>query len=117
MKLKNISAAAFPILLSILFFSQKSFSQTTFYHRYVIEFTDKDNSPYSTSDPSQYLSQRAIDRRNHYNIPIVESDLPVNPAYIQQVLATGVTLLNPSKWLNSISIQTDDSLALVAISN
>jgi len=117
MKQKKISSAAFPILLIIILFSQKTFSQTTFYHRYVIEFTDKDNSPFSVSNPSQYLSQRAIDRRNRYNIPNVESDLPINPSYIQQVLATGVKLLNRSKWLNSISIQTDDSLALVAISN
>lgn len=124
MKLRKIPAAVFSLKASIwaiflvtIFLSPKSFSQTTFYHRYVIEFTDKDNSPYSTSNPSQYLSQRAIDRRNRYNIPIVVSDLPINPSYIQQVVATGVKLLNRSKWLNSISIQTEDSLALVAISN
>ncbi|HYV91002.1 MAG TPA: S8 family serine peptidase [Chitinophagales bacterium] len=117
MKLKKISVTALSLLVSAIFFSQKSFSQTTFYHRYIIEFTDKDNNPYSTSNPSQYLSQRSIDRRNRYNIPVVKSDLPINPSYIQQVLATGVKLLNRSKWLNSISIQTDDSLALVAISN
>lgn len=92
-----------------------SFSQTSVYHRYIIEFTDKNNSPFSISNPSQYLSQRSIDRRNRYGIQITINDLPVNPDYINQVLNTGVTLLNRSKWLNSISIETEDSLALVAI--
>lgn len=90
-------------------------AQTSAYSRYIIEFTDKFNSPYSISDPSQYLSQRAIDRRIRYGIGIDEFDLPINPDYIQAVTATGVTLLNRSKWLNSVSIQTDDSLALAAV--
>lgn len=104
-------------LIILLFLSQKSFSQTTYYHRYVIEFTDKNNSPFAIEEPSQYLSERAIERRNRYDIPVLLNDLPVNPSYIQQVTATGVKLLNRSKWLNSITIQTEDSLALVAISN
>ncbi|MBA3647866.1 MAG: S8 family serine peptidase [Chitinophagales bacterium] len=91
------------------------FSQTTIYHRYIIEFTDKDNNPFSISDPLQYLSQRAIDRRARQQIPITISDLPINPDYIQQVLNTGVKILNNSKWLNSISIETSDSIALNAI--
>ena len=98
-----------------LLLAEKSFSQTTSYHRYIIEFTDKNNSPFSVNNPSAFLSQRAIDRRNRYDIQITETDLPINPNYIQQVLATGVKLLNRSKWLNSISIQTEDSLALAAI--
>jgi hypothetical protein len=109
------------LLLGFIFFialpMKKSFSQTTTFHRYLVEFTDKENSPYSISSPSAYLSQRAIDRRNRYGIPITEADLPVNPSYVQAVQATGVTLLNRSKWLNSISIYTEDSLALVAIRN
>jgi hypothetical protein len=103
------------ILFFLVFISKSSLSQTTFYHRYVIEFTDKNNSPYSISSPEVYLSQRALDRRMRYNIAITESDLPINPSYIQQVAATGVKILNRSKWLNSISIQTEDSLALDVI--
>ncbi|MFI5135732.1 MAG: S8 family serine peptidase, partial [Chitinophagales bacterium] len=121
MHLSNISkhlTCFFILLFSFaLLPSEKSFAQTSVYHRYIIEFTDKNNSPFSVSNPSAFLSQRAIDRRNRYNIPITETDLPINPSYIQQVEATGVKLLNRSKWLNSISIQTDDSFALVAIRN
>ena len=43
-------------------------------------------------------------------------DLPVNPSYINQVLATGAVTFNySSKWLNAISITTTDAAALAAI--
>ncbi|MBA2423210.1 MAG: S8 family serine peptidase, partial [Chitinophagales bacterium] len=104
-------------LFTVLFIavSTACFSQTSTYHRYIIEFIDKENNPYSVTNPSEYLSQRAIDRRTRYNIAITSNDLPVTPDYVEQVRNTGVKLLNKSKWLNSISIETDDSLALLEI--
>ena len=56
------------------------------YNKYIIRFIDKYNSPYSLSNPSAYLSQKAIDRRTRYSIAFDSSDLPVNPSYVQQVL-------------------------------
>ncbi len=48
---------------------------------YRIYLSDKANTPYSISNPSAYLSQRAIDKRTRFNIPITEQDLPINPQY------------------------------------
>lgn len=84
--------------------------------KYWIKFTDKNGSPYSVNNPSEYLSQRAIDRRTQYGIGIAESDLPVNPQYIEAVANTGVTVINASKWLNSVTIYTTDADALNTIS-
>jgi len=80
--------------------------------KYYVQFTDKNDSPYSIDNPSQYLSQKAIDKRIKFNIPIEENDLPVNPAYIQAVKDIGVIILNPTKWLNGTTIQTDDILKI-----
>jgi hypothetical protein len=80
--------------------------------KYVIEFTDKNDSPYSIDNPEEYLSQRAIDRRERYDIPIDKYDLPVNPQYIQAVAEIGVEVLNPTKWLNAVVIYTDDQSKL-----
>lgn len=80
--------------------------------KYYVQFTDKNNSPYSIDDPSEYLSQKSIDRRIKQNIPIEENDLPVNPSYIQAVKDVGVIILHPTKWLNGITIQTDDILLI-----
>jgi subtilisin family serine protease len=78
-----------------------------------VQFTDKNNTPYSLSDPAAYLSQRALDRRARQNIPIDSLDLPVDPAYIAQLLASGnMQLLTRSKWFNAVTIRSTDTLAL-----
>jgi subtilisin family serine protease len=80
---------------------------------YWVQFTDKDHTPYSLSAPQDYLSQRALDRRARQNIPIDSLDLPVDPAYIAQLLAAGqIELLNVSKWFNAVTIRSTDTLAL-----
>ena len=90
---------------------------------YYIQFTDKNNSPYSIDNPEEFLSQRAINRRNIQEIEIVENDLPVNPEYLQGVADAGATLLNATKWLNGVTIYTesqtvlDDILALPYVSS
>ncbi len=83
--------------------------------KYWVRFTDKDNSPYSIENPGEFLSERAIARREAQQIPVVENDLPVNPGYLEQVAETGVTILNVSKWFNSVTIHTTDQAALNAI--
>ncbi len=84
-------------------------------NKYYIQFTDKNNSPYSINDPETFLTARAIARRQAQNIPIQENDIPVNPQYVQGVAATGAQILNTSRWLNGVTIFTDDSTVLTAI--
>lgn len=86
------------------------------YPKWIIRFTDKNNSPYSISTPSAFLSEKAIERRTKYHIAIDSTDLPVNPSYVQQVLAAGnVQLLNESKWLNQILIYCTDNATINTI--
>lgn len=102
-------------LLVLLSITQISKAQST---RYVVRFKDKGTNPYQLNDPSAYLSPRAIARRIRYNIAIDSTDLPVTPRYIDSIRAAGaVTILNVSKWLNSVTIQTTDAAALAKINN
>ena len=82
---------------------------------YWVKFTDKANSPYSINNPEEYLSQRALERRARLNIAIDEYDIPVNPQYLQAVADCGAQLLNPSKWLNGVSVYTDSQSVVEAI--
>ena len=82
---------------------------------YWVQFTDKANSPYSIDNPSEYLSQRALERRSRLGIAIDEYDIPVNPQYLQAVADCGAQLLNPSKWLNGVSVYTDSQSVVNAI--
>ncbi len=84
------------------------FSNTAgFSSRYFIQFKDKNNSPFSVTNPSDYLSAKAIQRRTNQNIQITDSDLPVNPFYIDSVRAMGASILNATKWLNGVTVDCD----------
>ena len=92
------------------------FQSNAQYNTYLVKFKDKDLNPYSLSNPSEYLSQRSIDRRIRYGITLDSSDLPITPAYIDSIKASGnVTILTLSKWLNQVSIKTTDEAALAKI--
>lgn len=98
------------ICLPFSFFSQN----TSFW----ISFTDKNNSPYSVAQPTQFLSQRSIERRANAGISVLTNDLPVNDTYIDSILASGnFQLLQSSRWFNAIAISTDDTTSLNIILN
>lgn len=83
--------------------------------KFWIGFTDKLATPYTLSQPEQYLSSKTIERRATYGIPVEETDLPVDPAYVQTVKETGATVLYPSRWLNGVVITVPDSATLLAV--
>jgi len=106
MKITIILVICFPLS----FFAQNS--------SFWISFTDKNNSPYSISKPSEFLSQKSIERRTNAGITILTNDLPVNKTYIDSILLSGnFKLLQSSKWFNSIAISTDDTTSLNSILN
>lgn len=80
--------------------------------RYWVQFTDKDNTPFSVATPEQFLSQRSIERRQRQQIIIDQSDLPVDPNYIAQVRDAGAEILNVSKWFNSVTVRITDPSVL-----
>lgn len=82
---------------------------------YWVQFTDKNNSPYSIDNPEAYLSPRALQRRANQGIAIDEYDIPVNPQYLQAVADCGAELLNPSKWLNGVSVYVTNPSVIEAI--
>ena len=96
--------ASFTILTNL-------FSQS--YYKFAVYFSDKSpvGYPYSLSTPIDFLSQRSIDRRTRYSIPLVALDLPVAPSYTAGVLAISdsIKFYNKSKWMNCIVVGTSDS--------
>lgn len=104
-------------LLAVVLFYFYGQSEAQF-SKYIIRFKDKAGTPFSVGDPSKYLSAKAIDRRRKQSIIIDETDLPVNPNYIDSVrLAGNVIILDQSKWLNQVCIATTDVAALDKINH
>jgi hypothetical protein len=84
--------------------------------RYRVYLADKNNSTFSIQQPQEFLSPRAIERRQKQNIPISLQDIPVNPSYIQALQAIqGVSVVHTSKWFNTAVVQVDDTLRLNTI--
>ncbi len=101
-------------LVLILLSSASGFSQV---NRYVAYFSGKANAnyPYSLNNPSAFLTEKALQRRSNQNISLDSTDLPVNPAYVQE-LNTLSDVYFTSRWINAALIQADES-DLEAIEN
>ncbi len=93
------------LLVCLLAFSQEG-------NRYFVYFKHKAHGeyPYSLSEPNEFLTQRALDRRNAQNILLDSTDLPVNPNYVSNLTATGADVFFTSKWLNGALIQASSTL-------
>ncbi len=99
---KILSVISFT-LISIIMFAQNT------RETYIIKFKDKGQSPsYSISNPTTFLSDRAIERRLLQQIPLDETDLPVNPDYINEIKNNGAAIFYTSKWLNIAIAYVDD---------
>lgn len=81
--------------------------------KYLVFFKHKAPTTFSLSNPNAFLSQRALVRRQRYNIALDSTDLPVPASYLESLgQIPGVRVLNVSKWFNSASIQISDPSAL-----
>lgn len=101
------------LLIGLFFLQLNAFSQ---YSRYIITLTDKKGTQHALSDPSTFLSSKSIAKRARFNIPYDSTDLPISKVYLDSILSSGkVTIINRSKWLNQVLIQTTDEKALTKI--
>ncbi len=104
-------------LLSLIISVQFSLFGQTAPDKYWIQFADKTGTPYSITQPEEFLSAKAIGRRLNQQIGIKENDLPINPIYIDSVLSYGVKLHNRSKWMNAITIEVSDHSVIPVIAS
>jgi serine protease AprX len=85
--------------------------------KYFLKFIDKEGTPYSITNPQEFLSERSIARRDRQNIELTEVDLPVSTVYLGQVLATGVQINYSLKWFNGVVVTITDELQLTSLSS
>lgn len=77
--------------------------------KYFIQFSDKNQSIYSTLKPEEFLSQRSLHRRNTFHIEITTQDLPVNQNYVDSIISLGASLHQKTKWFNGAVFTITDS--------
>jgi len=79
-------------------------------NRYIVFFKDKNGSPYSVSNPSAFLSEKALTRRTRQNISVSNDDIPVNENYLQGLRDAGASVFFRTRWMNAALVQCNASL-------
>jgi hypothetical protein len=70
-----------------------------------VQLCDKQGTTFSLDHPEDFLSQRAIERRQRQRLAIDSTDLPLCARYVQAVEATGVETVAVSKWNNTMLVR------------
>lgn len=101
----------FPLLLLLPFLAPGQ------QYAFRVTLKDKQGAP-PLSNPTAFLSQRALDRRAAQNIPLDSLDRPVSPAYIDSIcMLTGGVFHASSRWLNHVVILLTDSASILNLQN
>ena len=108
-----MKAALLFLLLNIL--SLCSFAQNQSNLYYWVKFKDKSNNAYSLTNPTQFLSQRSIDRRSNQGLTIDSTDLPITPSYIQAVTPFVNQVVHRLKWFNMLVVKITNNSKLDSI--
>lgn len=83
---------------------------------YTVKLKFKKSDGYSLSQPTSFLSQKAVQRRFKQHIAIDSTDLPINTTYLETIAnVPGVTIVSKSKWFNKIVVELTDPDAIAAI--
>lgn len=80
-------------------------------NRYMVFFKDKEGTPYSIDNPLEFLSAKALERRDKHDVAVSQFDFPPNPAYLQQLRETGAEVYFATRWMNGALVQCDAALA------
>lgn len=107
--MKQIFLALFLVMLAYTAKSQ------TYGAMYRVQFTDKNNSPFSIDKPEEFLSKRALERRKAMNIKIDQTDIPVVQSYLNKLNSMGATVYNCSRWFNTATVFVTDTLIIPQI--
>lgn len=81
-------------------------------YKYRVQLADKQGTEYSVDKPQEFLSERALERRNRQQLPVDETDLPVSQSYVKELLGTGARLVTTSKWNNTVVLEVTDTLLM-----
>lgn len=83
--------------------------------KYIVKLTDKAESPYTLQHPEEFLSEKAIARRQQANIATDYRDLPISPTYVETIKNSGYHITHRIKWLNTLIVEGDSQEQLAVL--
>lgn len=76
--------------------------------KYRISLTDKATTTYSLNRPEEFLSKKAIARRQTQKLAIDSTDLPVCRTYVDAIRREGVKVITQGKWENFVTVSCNN---------
>jgi hypothetical protein len=74
-------------------------------------FTDKGPEAFMhLRNPQVLLSDAALQRRVHEQIPVDETDVPVSATYLNYLRSRGIAVAGTSRWFNAALVVTDNEM-------
>ena len=84
---------------------------------YLVKLKQKENTSTYLSNPSQMLSQKALDRRTKYSIALDEKDVPISVNRIKQIKQLNLNYIGATKWLNTVMVEITNETTLQNLRN
>ena len=81
-------------------------------YKYRVSLKDKVGTAYSVDKPQEFLSERALERRNRQQLSVDETDLPVSQVYVDELKGLGAKLVTSSRWNNTVVLEVSDTLLM-----
>ncbi len=97
-------------LLVLAFLFIAAFPSVGKVNRYMVFFMDKNGSLFTIDRPEEFLSVRAIQRREKQNIDISVNDLPVSETYLEALRNSNLADVHfTTKWMNGVLVEMDEA--------
>jgi subtilisin family serine protease len=104
---RSISLRVSIILLSLLFMAAELTANKSYCFRLYLR--DKGEKTFRISSPEAFLSPESVERRMLREVFIDETDFPISRAYMDTLVATGVSPVVQSKWMKTVVVESRDS--------
>lgn len=84
----------------------------TQYYKFRVFIKDKGHNECTLTDPSHFLTEKAIERKKIQGVVIDERDLPISKDYFNLIEKAGCKVVSYSKWFSTIVVRVSDSLKI-----
>ncbi len=98
---------AYLLILTCLFAGVLSAKTSNYY---AVKFLDKEHNLYTIDKPLDFLSEKALSRREKQGLEVTAIDLPITTGYLYQVKLRGAKVIYTSKWLNTAIITCPETI-------
>ena len=100
---RRVSIIVFCFLLLVFYVS------ATKSYCFRVYLKDKGETSFRISSPEAFLSPESVERRMLREVFVDDTDFPVSQAYIDALVATGVSFVVQSKWMKTVVVESRDS--------